>query len=110
MELGHFEREIESAKQYAEALLSSRKINPLDKKSAKTVADNFVQKYKTHGFVIDGKMAKSWLKDTVKTLSAEDETWKCMWQLHNIYDQYIKDKKIVNIIETINEAYEEKER
>ena len=107
MELGHFEREIESAKQYAEALLSSRKINPLDKKSAKTVANNFVQKYKTHGFVIDGKTASHLIGNTVTLLKPNDPVWKCMWQLHNIYDQYIKDKKIVKIIETINEAYEE---
>ncbi len=108
MELGHFAREIESAKQYGEDLLTSRKTNPLNKEKAKKIADTFVQKYKTHGFVIDGKTAQSLLGDTVKLLNSNDNIWNCMWQLHNVYTQYIKDKKnIVKIIETFNEAYEE---
>ena len=107
IELGYFEREIESAKQYGEILLTSKKINPLEKTEAKTVANNFVQQYKTHGFVIDGQVASSLLKGAVKLLESNDPIWQCMWQLHNTYDQYIQDKKtVIKIIETIGASYE----
>lgn len=104
--LGHFEREIESAKQYGEALLTSRKINKLEEKTAKQVASKFVQEYKTHGFVIDGQMASSLLGDTVKLLGSNEEIWQCIWQLHNTYNQYMKDKKKIKIIQTLNGTYE----
>lgn len=108
MELGYFEREIESAKQYATELLTSRKVNTLESKEAKKVANKFVKEYKTHNFVIDAKMAHDLLGDTVKTLILENELWKCMWRLYNVYDQYIRDKKnIVKIIETLDVCYEE---
>ena len=106
--LGHFEREIESAKQYGEILLTSKKMNPLTKEKAEEVANDFVQQYKTHGFVIDGQAASSLLSEkTIKLISADDPTWQCMWQLHNTYNQYIKDKRTtVKIIETLNASYE----
>ncbi len=105
---GHFEREIESAKQYGEELLISKKINPLTKIKAKEVANSFTKQYKTHGFVIDGKSAISLLgNNTVKLLNSDETTWKCMWQLHNTYQQYMQNKKrVVKIIETLNETYE----
>ena len=107
IQLGHFEREIESAKQYGEILLNGRKMNKLTREQAKNLADEFVQKYKTHGFVIDGQATSSLLKNTVKLLDSNDPIWQCMWQLHNIYSQYIIDKKTtVKIIETLNESYE----
>ncbi len=108
MELGHFEREIESAKQYATELLTSRKRKKLEKTDAQEVANKFVKEYKTHGFVIDAKMACSLLGDTIKEINSEDNLWKCMWQLYNVYDRYIKDKKtVIKIIETSNIFYEE---
>ena len=111
MQLGHFEREIESAKQYATELLTSRKINKLKIEEAKKIASKFIERYKTHGFVIDAKMAKTLLSDTVKeidSINSEDNLWKCMWQLYNVYDRYVKDKKnIIKIIETSDICYEE---
>ena len=104
--LGHFEREIESAKQYGKALLTSRNTNKLEEKNAEKVASKFVQEYKTHGFVIDGQTASSLLNEAVTLLNLDEQIWKCMWQLHNTYDQYIKDKKIIKIIETLNGSYE----
>ena len=104
--LGHFEREIKSAKQYGKVLLTSRNKNPLTEKNAEEIAGKFVQEYKNHSFVIDGKTADSLLEDTVTLLNLDDDIWKCMWQLHNTYSQYIKDKKIVKIIESLNGRYE----
>ena len=104
--LGHFEREIESAKQYGIALLTSRNKTKLEEKSAEEVASKFVQEYKTHSFVIDGQTASSLLQDTVKLINLDDPIWQCMWHLHNTYDQYINDKKIVKVIESLNAAYE----
>ena len=104
--LGHFEREIESAKQYGKALLVSRKKDKLKEEDAEKIAMKFVQEYKTHGFVIDGSMASSLLKNTVKLLNLDDPIWQSMWRLHNIYDQYMRDRKIIKIIESANESYE----
>ena len=109
MELGHFEREIESAKQYATELLTSRKVKSLDKDTAQNIADKFAKEYKTHGFVIDAKMAQKLLGDkTVKILDSQDKLWKYMWQLYSVYDQYTNNRKnVIKIIETFNESYEE---
>ena len=106
MEFGHFEREIESAKQYGEALLTSRKVNKLSNEEAKKTANKFVQQYKTHGFVIDGQMASHLLKDTINLISSKEELWQCMWQLHNTYNQYMTDKKKIKIIQTLSGKYE----
>ena len=106
IELGHFEREIESAKQYGEVLLTLRKKNKLLEKDAKKIANQFVQQYKTHNFVIDGQVAFSLLNNTVKILEINNPIWQNIWLLHNIYNQYMKDKKIIKIMETLDESYE----
>ncbi len=107
MTLGHFDREIESAKQYAIELMDSRKANKCSGQSALDMADKLVKQYKTHGFVIDAKVAKQLLGNCVTVLDADQEVWQCMWRLHNAYDSYLKHKKYtVKIIETADVALE----
>ncbi len=103
--LGHFEREIESAKQYGAELLTLRKKNKLGERQAAVIAEKLVEKYKTHDFVIDGKAASSLLEGAVALLDSSDPVWQCMWQMHYIYEQSIKEGKIIKIIETLDEAY-----
>jgi len=69
-DLGYFERITESAAQYAERLLSSKKF-PREKTATK-LADHFVNHYKDHSFVIDFDEATSLLgNDIVKKETKE---------------------------------------
>jgi hypothetical protein len=69
-DLGYFERVSESAVQYAERLLSGKKL-PTGQTSA-TIAQRFVYGYKDHGFVIDRDEAMEILgPDIVKSDSNE---------------------------------------
>lgn len=61
--LGYFERINESAMQYAERLLSGRKL-PKDK-SARDLADHLVNHYKDHSFVIDLDESRDLLGDAI---------------------------------------------
>jgi len=68
--LGYFERINESAMQYAERLLAG-KVLP-DDRTARNLADHFVNHYKDHGFVIDFDEARTLLgAAVVKQESAE---------------------------------------
>lgn len=68
--LGYFERINESAMQYAERLLTGKTLPP--HRTAKTLADHFVNHYKDHGFVVDFDEARDLLGDgVVKQESAE---------------------------------------
>ena len=69
-DLGYFERVSESAAQYAERLLSSKKLpNP---HTPQSLANHFVNHYKDHSFVIDTDEAMSLLgKQMIKTDSTE---------------------------------------
>ena len=58
IDVGHFERIAESAKQYAERLLSNRKAKVEVPKPPKVLADFLVNHYKDHSFVIDIDEAK----------------------------------------------------
>lgn len=103
MSLGHYNREIESAKQYAIQLLQARMFTDDKTKSEKT-ATKLVDFYKNHRYVIDRKEAKEELE--LNIVDAKPEEWNAMWQLHKLYDTVLRDfrqeKKIaVKIIETL---------
>jgi hypothetical protein len=68
-DLGYYERVSESAAQYAERLLSTKKLAA--DQSAASVAQHFVYGYKDHGFVIDHEEAKRFLGDLIKTGTPE---------------------------------------
>ncbi len=57
IDLGYYERVAESAKQYAEKLLTSNQNNTPTK--AKDIAHNLVYSYKDHNFVLDKNEAKN---------------------------------------------------
>lgn len=69
--LGYFERVAESAKQYAERLLSSRRKAETQEK-VEAIAHRLVYTYKDHGFVIDsGEAGEIFGNEVVKSDSAE---------------------------------------
>lgn len=69
--LGFYERVTESAKQYAERLLSSRRTPPAPE-AVESLANRLVYAYKDHGFVIDTAEATALFGETVvKADSAE---------------------------------------
>jgi hypothetical protein len=87
-DLGYFERVSESAEQYAERLLSGKKL-PTGQTAA-SIAYRFVHEYKDHGFVIDRDEAMEILgAEIVKSDSPE-------YKLAN---------KIHEYMETVNLAY-----
>ena len=68
--LGYFERINESAMQYAERLLAGKSLP--EQRTARTLADHFVNHYKDHGFVIDFDETRDLLGEViVKQESAE---------------------------------------
>lgn len=88
MSLGDYDREIQSAKQYAQNLLCQRmfKNNP---ERAEEVAKKLTEEYKRHNYVIDRREASEVLK--LNVIDAPSDVWKAMWQLHNLYDGLIRD-------------------
>lgn len=87
MELGQYEREISSAKQYAQQLLASRMFkNEPDK--AMAAAEKLTSAYKTHGYIIDRLEARETLG--LNIVDADPELWTLMWELHKLYDLHIK--------------------
>jgi ClpP class serine protease len=88
MSLGDYDREIQSAKQYAENLLRRRmfKDNP---KQAEEVARKLAEEYKRHNYVVDRREAREALK--LNVIDAPSDVWKAMWQLHNLYDRLLRD-------------------
>lgn len=83
MSLGQFEREISSAKQYAEQLLRSRMFKNVPEQSAIT-AERLTSWYKNHGHIIDRTEARETLN--LNIVDADAELWNLMWQLHKLYD------------------------
>jgi hypothetical protein len=87
-DLGYFERVSESAVQYAERLLTGKRLP--GGQTAATVANRFVYGYKDHGFVIDRDEATEILgAEIVKTDTVE-------YRLANSIQQYL---------DTVNLAY-----
>lgn len=102
MSLGHYNREIESAKQYAIQLLQTRMFRD-DKTKAEKTAEKLVDFYKNHRYVIDRKESKEELE--LNIVDAKPDEWDAMWQLHKLYDIVLRDfrqekKLAVKIFET----------
>lgn len=91
MSLGHYDREIESSRQYAESLLTQRMFKDEPEK-AKEIAKKLLEEYKTHGYVIDRKEAREKLQ--LEIVDAQADQWEAMWQLHNLYDNHLRELRI----------------
>lgn len=93
--LGYLERINESAVQYAERLLKGRKFPK--GKSAKDLAEHFVNHYKAHGFVIDVDESKDLLGDLI--VKENSDYYKLGEQIFQNFDmiefmyRYMKNKK-----------------
>ena len=103
MSLGHYNREIESSKQYAIQLLQARMFKD-DKTKSEDTAKKLVDFYKNHRYVIDRKEARDELN--LQIVDAKPEEWEAMWQLHKLYDTILRDfreekKLAVKIFETL---------
>lgn len=92
-ELGYFERIAESAEQYAQRLLESRKVST-DK--AREIANQLVYLYKDHTFAIDHIEAKKYLWDAIRVNTEEysfaDEVYKILDQIDFVYKVLRKQK------------------
>lgn len=87
--LGYFERINESASQYAERLLTGKKLP--DKTTAKALADHFVNHYKDHGFVIDFDEATDLLGgDIVKRESSEYAYANAVYETFDLVRLYME--------------------
>lgn len=68
--IGYYNRVVESAAQYAERLLNSRKVT--SEKASKDIANHLVYTYKDHGFVIDkNEAANIFGHEVIKTETPE---------------------------------------
>jgi len=80
--LGYFERVSESAVQYAQRLLTDKKLP--GKETPESVAHRFVYFYKDHSFVIDKDEVKYLLGEHIKTDTPE---YKLGNEIHNFLEQ-----------------------
>jgi len=102
---GEYERALKASQQYAERLLETGKLLK-DKAKAVEVANELATGYYSHGYAISADEAKDKLDFNVKFVDDEDE-WKPIWQLHNLYKAFIDDSKTeTQMITTIFEAEE----
>lgn len=96
-QIGYCERISESAAQYAERLLQTKLPTALPK-PAKQIANELVQEYKDHGFVIDFDEARSHLgKDWIKTTTPESQVAEHLYTLFeqvNLYLNIMKSKRL----------------
>lgn len=70
--LGYYERVAESAKQYAERLLSTRIEVPQQTQTIEAIANRLVYTYKDHGFVIDSREATDIFGSAVVRCNSEE--------------------------------------
>lgn len=105
MSLGHYDREIEGAEQYAEHLLGQRMFKD-DNDHAKQVAERLARGYKRHNYVIDREEARSELG--LKIVDATPDEWDLIWQLHNLYDRLLRDSlpDRFKVIETLEATFQ----
>lgn len=103
MSLGHYDREIQGAQQYAEYLLSQRMFKEQPAK-AKEVSRRLTAQYKRHSYVITRREARQTLQLNVKDASPAE--WELIWQLHHLYDHYVREaarrRNPAKVIETAN--------
>jgi len=103
--LGEYERALKASQQYAKTLLETGKLLN-DKSKAEEVANNLAKDYYSHGYAIYADEAKDKLGFNIKFIDDDDE-WKPIWQLYNLYEAFIEDSKTENqMITTIFEAEE----
>ena len=87
--IGQYERETKASKQYAETLLEKYQFKG-GAERAQWVADRLAAEFYTHGYVIDRVMARDEL--TLNVVFAEDvNVWDPMWDLHNLYQLYLRE-------------------
>jgi hypothetical protein len=101
MSLGDYDREIQSAEQYAHNLLCQRMFRDNHEK-AEEVAKRLTREYKRHNYVVDRREAHEELG--LNVIDAPPDVWKAMWQLHNLYDRLLRDTLTVaaaKIFETL---------
>ncbi len=103
--LGEYERALKASQQYAKTLLETGKLLK-DKTKAEEVATNLATGYYSHGYAIYADEAKDKLGFNIKFIDDEDE-WKPIWQLYNLYEAFIDDSKTeTQMITTLFEAEE----
>jgi hypothetical protein len=81
-DLGYFERVSESAAQYAERLLSNKKLPKPH--TPQSLANHFVKHYKDHSFVIDTDEAKELLGDDV--IKSNTPEYMCANEIYKFLD------------------------
>lgn len=86
-QLGYFERVTESAVQYAERLLTDKKLP--EKFTANAIAKDFTYSFKDHGFVIDRKEASVYLGDSIKCDTPEIKFAEQLFNRINNFDLYL---------------------
>ena len=87
-DLGYFDRVTESAAQYAERLMKSKKV-PAGQ-TPQTLANHFVNHYKDHSFVIDSDEATTLLgSNIVKTSTKEYEFGNEIFGFLNLVDLFL---------------------
>ena len=103
--LGEYERALKASKQYAKNLLETGKLLR-DKSKAEEVAENLATEYYSHGYAIYADEAKNKLNLNVDFIE-DEEKWKPIWQLYNLYEAFVEDSKTnTQIVTTIFEAEE----
>jgi hypothetical protein len=86
--IGEYERALKSSEQFAEALLSKYMLKA-DLSKAKAVAEKLSTGYWSHGYPIDSREAHDTLG--LNAINADENLWQIMWQLHKLYDAFIRE-------------------
>lgn len=86
--LGEYRRALSSSKQYAEELLKQSRLLA-DKSKVAEVAGRLATGYFSHAYPINASVAATELKFNVA--NAAPQLWQAIWQLHKLYDAFIKD-------------------
>jgi serine dehydrogenase proteinase len=97
-QIGYCERVSESAAQYAERLLQTKKSLP---KPAQAIAHELVHEYKDHGFVIDldeatQHLGSSWVKTNTPISLAADKLYN-LYEEVNLYLRVYQKKRLLAI-------------
>ena len=103
--LGEYERALKASKQYAKTLLETSNLLK-DKSKAEEVANSLATGYYSHGYAIYADEARDKLGFNIVFIENEDE-WKPIWQLYNLYEAFIDDSKTATqMVTTVFEAEE----
>jgi len=103
--LGEYERALKASKQYAKTLLETSNLLK-DKSKAEEVTNSLATGYYSHGYAIYADEARDKLGFNIVFIENEDE-WKPIWQLYNLYEAFIDDSKTATqMVTTVFEAEE----